>query len=282
MSRWGKPTKNKRRLTEASIKYRLDESWDDFKKFVEQLKSSPEHAEWAELAQDLAGSVSQMMHYGMNYRDTLGAEHFVIAAIEEAGEMMRMHMGSNSTVEQAALEIEEMLMEKGWNKTDWTGLDTTNTKRGHYLDKESQSIAGIAESKQPTTKTLMEGFNRFLNEGNGGFAMGGDDRHPNPGRPNVEQLNVAEIGPVEWLTQAMNIEFTSTSMGDGGGMDLPDGTKSDNTTSLAKMFRNGDISDSNDMQRHLEEIMYEDGMPDDEIQEILAHLKDAMYEEGLV
>ena len=125
--------------------------------------------------------------------------------------------------------------------------------------------------KEELTSVLADG-GRLLES----FAMGADPRHPNPGRPNTDQLNVAELGPQQWLEAVLNEPFTSTSMGSGGNVDT------ENTTSLAKMFRDGNISDSNDMQRHLEEIMYEDGMPDDEIQAILTHLPDAMYENGLV
>ena len=264
MTRWGKPTKNVRR---GNPKYRLDESNTPAEPNMEALGKAESalkagdwlnhmgmptsgDGDWSHEINPDNGRIK--LYFNGGFLGTILPDGEYTSYVDSAAGSEPIHKSLHPLVK--ALKAEPSLKRKA-------------TEDPHAIS----SWGELRERK--SMQNLFEGFNRFLNES---FAMGADSRHPNPGRPNTDQLNVAELGAQQWLEAVLNEPFTSTSMGSGGGV----GT--DNTTTLAQMFQDGHISDINDMQRHLEEIMYEDGMPDEEIQAILTHLSDAMYENGLV
>ncbi len=146
MTRWGKPTKNTRR---GNPRYRLDE-----------LGANPPPLEGNEndRAMSLAGEFLQMAKAEHEHSQRMGGEGnpALIPVIDRLVDMRRGHV----------LLPEDLLAFIDSPEVEESGLQADfRAKAGIFAAPQRMN-----ESKQPTTKTLMEGFNRFLNESMGGLA----------------------------------------------------------------------------------------------------------------
>ena len=142
MTRWGKPTKNKRR---TNPKYRLDE-----------LGANPPPLEGNEndRAMSLAGEFLQMAKAELDHSQGMGGEGnpALIPVIDRLVDMRRGHV----------LLPEDLLAFIDSPEVEESGLQADFRAKAGIFAKAQ--LPGIRESKQPTTKTLMEGFKSFLNE----------------------------------------------------------------------------------------------------------------------
>ena len=159
MTRWGKPIKNTRR---RNAKYRLDENLP-----LETL-FSPGNAKEMDFGTMMTMPELKGLAQGEDMRyhtieKSSGGER--VASVYAKYEGKVYELASSQPLEQTKL-IEDDLIANGFSGG---ANPVTSRSSGAFYGEPSDKVKfpyshSMNESKQPTTKTLMEGFKRFLNE----------------------------------------------------------------------------------------------------------------------
>ena len=145
MTRWGKPTKNKRR---TNPRYRLDE-------FISKETG-------VETGRLMANLLLDKYYEAEGNQSVSGLKSWIEANREELARWLHEYIEDQAsydkrfTHDDPAHSLESIIdyaISIASNSTNWT-------------DEEDAGAPPMAENKtrQPTTKTLMEGFKNFLNE----------------------------------------------------------------------------------------------------------------------